>query len=124
MTGSVTLTLPWSASNLSAVKGVVHAPASLELSKPRRDAALSAIAKARSWIDDLARGSVSSFAEIAAREGKVERHIRALAPLAFVSPQLTAALLGGAAPANLTVTRLANGLHYSWLQQPARGAKP
>jgi hypothetical protein len=122
-TGSLTLTLPWSASNLSAVKGVVHAPVSPELSKPRRDAALSAIAKARSWIDELSRGRVSSFAEIAAREGKVERHIRALTPLAFVSPQLIAALLAGAAPANLTVTGLANGLAYSWMeQQESHGA--
>jgi hypothetical protein len=40
---------------------------------------LIAIAKARKSIDNLARGQ--SFAEIARREGKAERHIRHLAPL-------------------------------------------
>jgi hypothetical protein len=52
-----------------------------------RDVLLTAIAKARAWIADLAEGRAASFAEIAKREGKVERHIRLLAPLAFVSPQ-------------------------------------
>lgn len=49
---------------------------------------LAAIAKARAWIDDIVDGRVASFAEIAEREGKVQRHIRLLAPLAFVSPKL------------------------------------
>ncbi len=52
-----------------------------------RDALLTAIAKARSWIDDLRLGRLASFREIAEREGQGERHIRLLAPLAFVSPR-------------------------------------
>ncbi len=36
---------------------------------------LLAIARARSWIDDVLSGCVRSFGEIAEREGKVERHI-------------------------------------------------
>jgi hypothetical protein len=52
----------------------------------RREALLIAIAKARQWIDDLAHGRAANFALIARWEGKVERHIRLLAPLAFVSP--------------------------------------
>jgi hypothetical protein len=57
-----------------------------------RDAILLAIAKARSWIEDLASGRIQSVAEIAEREGKVERHIRLLAPLAFTPPQSLAAI--------------------------------
>jgi hypothetical protein len=48
--------------------------------------AMRAIAKARAWVEDLASARISSFAEIAAREG-IERHVRFLAPLAFVSPR-------------------------------------
>jgi hypothetical protein len=58
------------------------------MSADDRDILLSAIAKARAWIEDLVEGRVTSFAEIAKREGKVERHIRLLAPLAFVSPRI------------------------------------
>jgi len=36
-----------------------------------------------------------------------ERHVRLLAPLAFVSPRIIAAIVDGTAPADLTVTGLA-----------------
>jgi site-specific DNA recombinase len=85
-------------------------------------ALLIAIAKARQWIDDLAHGQAASFAIIARREGKVERHVRLLAPLAFVSPRIVSALLEGIAPADLTLTTLARALPYSWAEQERRVA--
>ena len=61
-----------------------------------RDTLLTAIAKARSWIDDIVDARVSSFAEIAQLErAKVERHIRLLALLAFVSPKIIADIVDG-----------------------------
>ena len=42
----------------------------------RREALLIAIAKARGWVDELVNGRVGSFAMLARREGKAERHIR------------------------------------------------
>lgn len=77
-----------------------------------RDVLLRAIAKARRWIDDLVKGRVASFAEIAEREGKVERHVRFLAPLAFVSPRVVTAIIDGSAPTDLTVTALATSLPH------------
>jgi hypothetical protein len=47
---------------------------------------LTAIARARFWMNDLTEGRVNSFEEIARSENKAERHIRHLAPLAFASP--------------------------------------
>ncbi len=49
---------------------------------PCLDALPTAIAKARSWIDDIRPGHLASFPEIAERESQGERHIRLLAPLA------------------------------------------
>jgi hypothetical protein len=40
----------------------------------RRETLLTAIAKARQWVDDLAQGRTATFAQIGRREGKVERH--------------------------------------------------
>src|ERR1700681_2621219 len=71
------------------------------------DILLTAIARARSWMNDLIEGRVNSFEEIARSENKVERHIRHLAPLAFVSPRIVEAIADGSAPADLTVTMLA-----------------
>jgi len=86
----------------------------------RREALLIAIAKARHRMDDLAHGRAASFAMIARREGKGERHIRLLAPLAFISPRIVSALLDGTAPANLTLTQLVRALPYSWAEQERR----
>jgi site-specific DNA recombinase len=71
-------------------------------------------------MDDLAHGRVASFAAIAGREAKVERHIRLLAPLAFLSPRIVSALLDGTAPASLTITALARALPWSWAEQERR----
>jgi site-specific DNA recombinase len=46
-----------------------------------------------------------------------ERHIRLLAPLAFLSPRIIAAIVDGTAPADLTVTGLAKTVPYSWCEQ-------
>ena len=81
---------------------------------------LTAIAKARSWIDDIVEGRVASFAEIAEREGKVERHVRFLAPLAFVSPQILSEIIDRVPRPTLNVTGLAQGLAYSWAEQVSR----
>jgi hypothetical protein len=101
----------------AAAKGIIHAPSSKQpVGRGDRDALLTAIAKARAWVSDIAEGRVASFAEIADREGKVERHIRLLAALAFVSPEKIVGILsGGARPRG--ITDLAKSLVYSWRRQ-------
>jgi site-specific DNA recombinase len=116
-----TITLPWTAPSFKAVKGIVHAPCAKPAMRPEsRDALLAAIAKARRWIDDMRLGRTACFAEIAEREGQGERYIRLLAPLAFLSPRIIAAIVDGTASADLTVTGLAKALPYSWTEQEER----
>ena len=102
-----------------SVKGVLHQPeATPSLKQETRDAILLAAAKARSWIDDIASGCVRSFAEIAEREDKVERHIRLLTPLAFIPPRILAAIIDGMGPHDATVTALAQAVPYRWDRRP------
>jgi site-specific DNA recombinase len=118
---STTITLPWTAPSFVAVKGIIHEPGAKPTMKPEsRDALLIAVAKARGWIDDIRLSYCASFAEIAEREALCERHIRLLAPLAFLSPRIIAAIVDGTAPADLTVTGLAKALPYSWAEQERR----
>jgi hypothetical protein len=113
-----TIALPWTVPSFAAVKGIVHAPSARPALKPEsRDTLIAAIAKARGWIEDIRLGRVASLTEIAEREGQGERHIRLLAPLAFVSPRIIAAIVDGTAPADLTVTGLAKTLPCSWAEQ-------
>jgi hypothetical protein len=108
-----------------SVKGVLLQPeAKPTLKQETRDAILIAIAKARSWIDDLSSGRVQSFAEIAEREGKVERHIRLLTPLAFIPPGTLAAIIDGTGPHDATVTALAQAVPYRWDRRPKNRASP
>jgi site-specific DNA recombinase len=117
----VTITLPWTAPAFAAVTGIVHAPAARPAMTPEaQEAFLTAIAKARGWINDLVEGRVASFAEIASREGKVERHIRLLAPLALVSPRIISAVMAADLQVCLTVTGVANGLPHDWTKQERR----
>jgi site-specific DNA recombinase len=58
------------------------------------------------------------------RESLGERHVRLLAPLAFVAPRIVAAIANGTAPADLTVTGLAQRLHHSWSKQERLFADP
>jgi site-specific DNA recombinase len=106
------------AASFVAVKGIVHEPAAKQaMSRETREALLPAIAKARGWIEDLRLGRVATLADIADRESLGERHVRLLAPLAFVAPRVVAAIVDGAAPPDLTVTRLAQRLPDSWAKQ-------
>jgi site-specific DNA recombinase len=65
-------------------------------------------------MDQLPR---STQHDIAIRENKVERHIRCLAPLAFLSPRIVEAIANGTAPAHLTVTSLTSALPHNWTGQ-------
>jgi hypothetical protein len=112
------LTVPWTTAAGTTVKGVVHSPCAREIIVPlNRDELLSAIAKARAWVEDLVHGRVGSFAEIAEREGKAERYIRFLAPLAFVSPRIVRSIAEGSFRADLKVTKLVKMIDFSWIEQ-------
>jgi DNA invertase Pin-like site-specific DNA recombinase len=108
-----TLTFAWGSSKPAALKGIIHSPLEkTPLNPDQQNALLLAIAKARSWIEDLTEGRVTSLTEIAQREGKVERHIRLLAPLAFVSPGVILKIIDGKLP--ITVTDLAKSTPHCW----------
>ena len=114
----IILHLPRTPTNAVARKGVDRITSThASLDPATVEALLTAIAKARAWMNDLAEGRAESFEEIARREAKVERHIRNLAVLAFVSPRLIEAIANGRAPFDLTVTALARDLPVSWAEQ-------
>ncbi len=120
-----TLHLPWTPTSALARKGIAWKPsAQANLDPAASEVLLIAIARARSWMNDLTEGRVNSFEEIARSENKVERHIRRLIPLAFVSPRIVEAIANGSAPADLTVTSLTSALPRSWTKQEKKYVCP
>jgi len=58
--------LPWTAPGFQVMKGIIHAPcAKPALSPESRDALLTAIAKARGWINDIRLGRIPARAGVA-----------------------------------------------------------
>jgi site-specific DNA recombinase len=111
------INIPWISAKPALAKGIINPPpANRPTNVGNRDALLLAIAKARAWIADLTECHVNSLADIAKREGRVERHIRLLASLAFVSPNTISDIIDGSS-SPIGVTELAKKVAYSW-QQP------
>jgi len=109
------LLISWEKPCATSLKGLLHAPTGAKrLSQETSQSLLTAISRARSWMNDLASGSVTTIDEIARREGHVERHIRLLLPLAFTPPATITALIDGSAKRDITITRLARTIPLAW----------
>lgn len=99
-------------------KGLTHAPPTNHgMNDVTRSALLTAIAKSREWVSAIEKDPAVDFATIAKQQDLAERHVRFLAPLAYLSPRIIEAIADGRAPADLTVTRLVRDLPVLWAQQ-------
>lgn len=84
------------------------------------DAALiKAVARGHKWFEDLATGRVGTFNEIAEREGIGHRYVRQIVSLAFLSPDITEAILEGRQPVHLAAESLTKRTQIpsSWSEQ-------
>ena len=92
-----------------------HAPAHLD--RPL----LRAVVLSQKWAQALASGEVSSAREIARRHGLCPLYVGKLLPLAFLAPDLAAAILAGRQPRGLSISALlAEPLPLAWREQRAR----
>ena len=91
-----------------------------ESASPQRDPSLiRAIVRARAWFDDLISGCVGSLAEIAEAEGVSDGYVGHLIPLAFLAPDVVAAVMAGTHPVDLTAEKLVKqmDLPLDWAEQ-------
>ena len=106
------VSLPWSKKPFRSVKGTIASPtAILETTPGARESVLGTIGRARRWVDKLVAGS--SVADIAKEEGKGERQIRHLIPLAFVPPDVVRSLAANSGPPT-TITEMAKQVTLIW----------
>jgi hypothetical protein len=105
------VSLPWSKKPSSAVKGIISISSAAAPADTKANAAiLTTIAKAKRWVDALIDGA--SLAEIAKQEGKGERQIRLLIPLAFIPP-IKLSQIGEGRPSP-SLTDLARSVPMVW----------
>jgi site-specific DNA recombinase len=103
--------LPWTKKPFRATKGAINGPTIASDTPLAGQVVLAAIGRARHWVDELMSGG--TIAEIAKREGKGERQIRLLTPLAFVSPATVRGTIDGSISAT-SVTELARQVPQVW----------
>jgi hypothetical protein len=77
---------------------------------------VSAIAKARRWLDEIVWGKTAGIEAIAAREGLNERSARMTLSLAFLAPDIIKAAVDGNLPRGLGLSRFTD-LPASWSKQ-------
>jgi DNA invertase Pin-like site-specific DNA recombinase len=91
-------------------------PSRMVLRADARARILLAVATARAWLDQILRGDVTDFAEIAQREKRSERSVRMLLSLAFLAPDIVAAAIAGTLPRGLGLSDMTN-LPVDWVEQ-------
>ena len=92
------------------------------LGAPRPDPALiKAVVRAHRWFDDLVSGRARSLRDIANVEGVTHRYVGHLMPLAFLAPDILAAIVAGTQPIGLTAEALTKriDLPLGWAEQRA-----
>lgn len=90
--------------------------------EPHRDAELIALlADARRWRDEMLGGQVPSIDAITRRERLAKGMISRILPLAWLAPDITAAILDGLQPPAITAKRLREipDLPLAWSEQRA-----
>lgn len=80
---------------------------------------IATIANAHAWFQELASGRKSSISDIARERGLAANEVSRLLPLAFLAPDIVAAIMAGRQPVDLTVKRLTRceSLLSDWEQQ-------
>jgi len=89
---------------------------------PKPDQALiKAVVRTHRWFDDLVSGRARSLGDIAKAEGVSDRYVSHLMPLAFLAPDIVAAILAGTQPVDLTAEALTKrtDLQLGWAEQKA-----
>jgi hypothetical protein len=90
----------------------------------RRARLVSAIARARRWLDEIVSGSVTDVQQIASRQKCSVRQVNMTISLAFLAPDLVRAAVEGRLPRGIGVERLRDA-PAEWGQQfEALGLKP
>ena len=82
---------------------------------------VKAIVRGQLWFEQLTRGRAESMSEIAKDEGVTPHYVSRLIALAFLAPDIVAAVFSGTQPVELTVEALTKhgDLPLDWAEQRA-----
>jgi site-specific DNA recombinase len=80
-------------------------------------AILKAVARARSWYDQIVSGEVSSIPELARQHGVTPRYVKKILPCALLRPGIVEAIVNRECPSQLTLSALTEEVSLDWTSQ-------
>jgi hypothetical protein len=80
-------------------------------------ALILAIARAKTWMQDLRCGKYENTIEIARQFNLNDAHVRRLLRFGYLAPDIVEAIIEGRQPRSLTVKRLLKGIPCAWADQ-------
>jgi site-specific DNA recombinase len=113
--GIAELTLPMKAAHFRG--GIRIKVAGDDSRSQEAPALLSALVKSRGWLEQILRGEPTSQRDLAAKEGYDERYVSRLLPLAFLSPEITEAVLDGTQHEHWSLDTLLGNVPLDWNEQ-------
>jgi len=128
-TGDRLLSIPWQKPPSKRFREILlpHGVSRRELRPERPERRLrlvNAIARGRTWLDEMISGSVTDAEQIALRERCSIRHVNMTISLAFLAPKLVRAAVEGRLPRGINIERLRDA-PAEWSQQfEALGLNP
>ena len=116
--GQKTIVLSWSRKATRVRREVIASERSDQrpIRSEMRATLVRAIARGRSWLDELTSGAIADTDAIAEREGRSRRSVHMMLSLAFLAPDIVEAAVAGTLPRGIGVTRLID-LPSSWASQ-------
>jgi len=83
----------------------------------KQEAFVAAVVRSRSWLDRILSGDAASQRDLSAKEGMDQRYVSRLLPLAFLSPEITEAILDGTQPQHWCLDTLLGKVPLDWQDQ-------
>ena len=110
-TGDHLLSIPWQKPPTKRFRQILlpHGSSRKDVRPERPERRLrlvSAIARGRRWLDEIASGSITDAEQIALREQCSVRHVNMTISLAFLAPKLVRAAVEGRLPRGINIERL------------------
>jgi hypothetical protein len=106
-----TIEIPWTRNEPNGT----HAPPTLSDRKPDQKL-LQSVIRAHAWLKDLSSGRYASVEELARAASLHPKVVRQGLRLAFLSPNVTSAILEGRQPAELSLARIPKLLPLLWTE--------
>jgi hypothetical protein len=95
----------------------IHTPVDRSNTSGPVPSLVKAVARARTWYEQLISGEASSVEELARRAGFKCRYVRKILQSAVLSPDISEAILSGRQAVHVTVKNLQSVLPLDWQQQ-------